>query len=111
MRSRQNPKGPPDPGYSQQPDKPHPDGNDTEPNPEDEGDIVRIHYEYVQRRLEGGAPATPQAYARAMAQWQQLPGAIASLSATDLTQAQEAPPNEGSTLASASDIEDAEQTS
>ena len=30
----------------------------------------------IQRRLGGGAPPTAQAYARAMQQWQKLPGAV-----------------------------------
>jgi hypothetical protein len=34
--------------------------------------------EFLAHRLEGGAPATPEAYARAMAQWQQIPGAVLS---------------------------------
>ena len=75
-------------------------------------EIIKVHSDYVRRRLEGGAPATPQAYARAMAQWQQLPGAIASLSATDLTQAQEAPtPPEDGKPPPASDMQDKEQKS
>ena len=37
---------------------------------------VRAHLEYLERRLQGGAPATPEAYARAVQQWQQLPGAV-----------------------------------
>jgi hypothetical protein len=32
--------------------------------------------EIVKRRLEGGAPPTPEAYARALKQWQRLPGAV-----------------------------------
>ena len=37
----------------------------------------------VAARWEGSAPPTADAYARALAQWRQLPGAIAT-SATDL---------------------------
>ena len=83
-----------------------------QPNPEAEGDMVRVHREFVERRLEGGAPATSQAYARAMAQWQRLPGAIPSLPTTDLTQAQEAPPPvEADAPEPASDMQDKEQES
>lgn len=45
---------------------------------EGEGASIRIRHEFSAHRLEGGAPATPEAYARAVRQWQQLPGAIVS---------------------------------
>jgi hypothetical protein len=41
-----------------------------------DADPVKIHREYVERRLGGGAPATQEAYARAVEQWHQLPGAV-----------------------------------
>jgi hypothetical protein len=41
-----------------------------------DADPVRIHREYVQRRLGGGAPPTPEAYERALDQWHQLGGAV-----------------------------------
>ncbi len=81
----------PKPDKPSKPSKPYTDDKEPPRDPEAEGDIVNVHREYVERRLKGGAPATPQAYARAMAQWQKLPGAIGNLPATDLTQAQEAP--------------------
>jgi hypothetical protein len=56
-----------------------------------QAELVTLHREYNERRLTGGAAPTPQAYARAMAQWQRLPGAIPHLPAADLTQAQQAP--------------------
>jgi hypothetical protein len=62
-------------GYSEQ--KPPP--RQTEPklgNPD--ADPVKIHREYVERRLGGGVPATPEAYARALEQWHQLPGAVST---------------------------------
>jgi len=115
MRNPKQPKDPKDPGDPkdpEQPNKPYPDREEPEHDPEAEGDIVRVHREYVERRLEGGAPATPQAYARAMAQWQRLPGAIPSLAATDLKQAQEATtPDEGTTPEPANDVQDKEQKS
>jgi hypothetical protein len=36
----------------------------------------QVHQEIVARRIEGGAPPTPDAYAEALKQWQQLPGSI-----------------------------------
>ncbi len=42
-----------------------------------------IHADYVRRRLEGGAPPTAAAYARAIRQWRLLPGAVSG-SAADL---------------------------
>jgi hypothetical protein len=35
-----------------------------------------VHQQIVDRRLSGGAPATPAAYAVGLTQWQQLPGSI-----------------------------------
>jgi hypothetical protein len=37
---------------------------------------IKVQRDFVERRLQGGAPATHDAYARAVEQWQQLPGAI-----------------------------------
>jgi hypothetical protein len=54
-------------------------------------DRSKVHREIFARRLEGGAPATPEAYARAIEQWQQLPGAIVSVPVTHLTSGQAAP--------------------
>ena len=36
----------------------------------------KVHQEIVARRTQGGAPPTPDAYAEALKQWQQLPGAV-----------------------------------
>ena len=41
-----------------------------------DADPVRIHREYIERRLGGGEPANPAQYERAQQQWQKLPGAI-----------------------------------
>jgi len=35
-----------------------------------------VHQQIVEKRLGGGAPATPEAYAEALKQWQQLPGSV-----------------------------------
>ncbi len=56
-----------DDGYEKPP--PQPPGNpDASP--------VRIHRDYVRRRLQGGAAATPEAYARGVEQWTKLPGSV-----------------------------------
>jgi hypothetical protein len=39
-------------------------------------DPVRIHREYVERHVGGGADPTPEAYARAVREWHRLPGAV-----------------------------------
>lgn len=41
-----------------------------------DADPVKIHREYVERRVGGGEPPTPEAYERAIGQWHQLPGAV-----------------------------------
>ena len=43
-----------------------------------DADPVRVHREYVERRLGGGADASPEAYARALEQWHRLPGALST---------------------------------
>jgi hypothetical protein len=48
----------------------------------------------VARKWLGSAPATAEAYARALAQWRQLPGAITT-AATDLGNPAEAPVSSG----------------
>ena len=58
-------------------------GSDDYSNDEPQGpgehagvNAVRIHEAYVRRHLDGGAPATPEAYERAREQFRRLPGAI-----------------------------------
>jgi hypothetical protein len=41
-----------------------------------DADPVGIHRGYVERHLEGGGPATPEAYERALGQWHGLPGSV-----------------------------------
>jgi hypothetical protein len=43
-----------------------------------DADPVRIHREYVERRVGGGTEPTKEAYARALEQWRQLPGAVST---------------------------------
>lgn len=40
------------------------------------GDPVKIHEEFIKRHVEGGAPATPEAYEQAIEQFSRLPGAV-----------------------------------
>jgi hypothetical protein len=65
-----------------------------------DADPVRIHREYVERRMGGGGEPTPEAYARALKQWHELPGAVS------------APPTEvtGDEAAGAEEIEEEEDT-
>jgi hypothetical protein len=35
-----------------------------------------VHQKIVEKRLGGGAPATPDAYAEALKEWQKLPGSV-----------------------------------
>jgi hypothetical protein len=44
----------------------------------EEGSSMILRHEFLARLLEGGASATPEAYAHAIVQWQQLPGAVLS---------------------------------
>jgi hypothetical protein len=41
-----------------------------------DADPVKIHREYVQRRLGGGALPTPEAYEDALEEWHKIPGAV-----------------------------------
>jgi hypothetical protein len=61
---------PPGDDYGKQP-------GDREPH-EEEHDAVRIHEAYLQHRLGGGEPASPDAYRRAREQFEKLPGAVRS---------------------------------
>lgn len=39
-------------------------------------DPVKIHREYVERHLGGAGSETPEAYAEALKQWHEIPGAV-----------------------------------
>lgn len=41
-----------------------------------EGEERKVHEEIIERRIGGGEAPTPEAYARALKQWQQLPGSV-----------------------------------
>jgi hypothetical protein len=59
-----------------QPKRPYDDDDDDErPRVDREGRDRAVITEIVKRRLEGGEPPTAEAYARALEQWQKLPGA------------------------------------
>ena len=42
----------------------------------EDADPVQIHRDYVERRIGGGAPPTSDAYARALEEFQRMPGAV-----------------------------------
>ncbi len=65
-RKPRKPKG----GHYQEPEPPEPH--------KEEPDAVRVHEAYLEHRLSGGEPATPEAYQRAFEQFQSLPGAVRS---------------------------------
>jgi hypothetical protein len=44
----------------------------------EEGHAVQVHQAYLEHRLKGGEPPTPEAYRRALEQFQKLPGAVQS---------------------------------
>lgn len=74
------------------------EGDDRPPPPESssprrnpDADPVRVHREYVQRRLGGGALPTPEAYERAVDQWHRLSGAVRT-PATEVRAPEAAPP-------------------
>ncbi|MEP7344993.1 MAG: hypothetical protein ABI877_06995 [Gemmatimonadaceae bacterium] len=58
--------------------EPPKDGEQYPPPKNPDANPVRIHRDYVERRLAGGAPASPEAYARALEQWHKLPGAVST---------------------------------
>jgi len=60
---------PPDGGYPGGEEEPQGPGN-PDANP------ARIHREYVERRVGGGAPPTADRYREALRQWNALPGSI-----------------------------------
>jgi hypothetical protein len=41
-----------------------------------DGEERKVHEEIIERRLGGGAAPTEEAYARALKQWQELPGSV-----------------------------------
>ena len=72
-------------------DRPPPDGEEQRGPGHPEAPPVSIHQEFIERHLGGGAPATPEAYERAMEQWNELPGAV-RVPPTRLTRDETTPP-------------------
>jgi hypothetical protein len=66
-----------------------------------DADPVRLHREYVQRRLGGGALPTPQAYERATDEWHQLSGSVRTPATEVPTEPEEPVLDEGPSLSSA----------
>jgi hypothetical protein len=71
--------------------------NHERPRRRRDGRDREVHLEIITRRMEGGAPATPEAYARALEQWHQLPGSVVR-PPTDLKSTQESPKPEDSSM-------------
>lgn len=62
--------GPKGPGGPTRP----PEGERPQHRPE--GREHQVHREILDRRMRGGPPPTPEAYARALKQWNELPGSV-----------------------------------
>ena len=75
-RSSSGRSGDDEPKASDGPNDTSPIGGPPELSRNPEADPVKIHREYVQRRLGGGALPTPEAYENALDQWHKIPGAI-----------------------------------
>lgn len=58
------------------------DENPREPHRE-EADAVKVHEAYLQHRLGGGEPPSPEAYRRGVEQFEKLPGATRSTPAVE----------------------------
>lgn len=75
-----------------------PEGPQQEPEPEPprhvpDGREHQVHQEILERRMRGGPAPTPEAYARALEQWKNLPGSVVR-PATDVTPPAPPPPPE-----------------
>jgi hypothetical protein len=70
MTARKYPKDPKDP--KQEPSEPDQERR----GPNSEGREHQVHKEILERRMTGGPEPTPEAYARALEQWKDLPGSI-----------------------------------
>jgi hypothetical protein len=83
MAAKKNPKRPKDSEQARkEPDR-------ERPKHKPEGREHKVHKEILERRMRGGPQPTPDAYTRALEQWQNLPGSIVR-PPTDVT----APPAE-----------------
>jgi hypothetical protein len=79
QRERRDQGGPRDKGHAGHGppgDRDNGHGDDDRPRRRRMGREHAVHQELLQQRIGGGAPPTPEAYAKALAQWQQLPGSI-----------------------------------
>jgi hypothetical protein len=70
MATRKSKNG--DDDQKDEPRKPH----------KEQRDAVKIHEAYLQHRLGGGEPASPEAYRRAVEAFEKLPGALRSTPAS-----------------------------
>jgi hypothetical protein len=79
--------------------RPEPDEKRERPRRHRDGRDRPVIVEIVRRRLEGGAPPTPEAYSRALEQWQKLGGAVVRVSSTITSPQEPQKPSESSTSA------------
>ena len=73
-------------GPKREPHYPNPGDGDEE----ESGDDPKRHASVIERRWLGSPPPTPERYARALQQWEKLPGAV-SRPATDVTGGKDKP--------------------
>jgi hypothetical protein len=76
-----------------------------------DADPVKIHRDYVERRVGGGGPATPEAYQRALDQWHELPGAVSRPPTEIRGPDAERPPDEGESAQEEDDSTEDEEPS
>lgn len=62
--------------------RPEPPEKERGPRRKRDGRDRPVIVEIVRRRMEGGAPPTPEAYDQALEEWQKLPGAVVRPPAT-----------------------------
>jgi hypothetical protein len=70
MPAKKHPKSPKDPEQA------HEKSDRERPKHKPEGREHQVHKEILERRMRGGPEPTPDAYKRALEQWQNLPGSI-----------------------------------
>ena len=67
------------------------ENGDEPPRVDKNGRERAVHLEIIARRQGGGPPPTPEAYARAIEQWRQLPGAVVHVPVSDVAAAKPTP--------------------
>jgi hypothetical protein len=72
------------------------DGDDEREPYEEEPDAVRIHEAYLQHRLAGGEEPDPEAYRRAIEEFERLPGALPTIPPSRPEESRDEDEDEGS---------------